>query len=215
MCWDVSEKLVVMHVKMSSTHLGRVWIVTLWLLPQLLPWYKWTRRARRCVPITSGALSSWGRSLKRHLLRYTHCDWRLSDCCLSCFRMILRDFGLSDSQEVESLFKNDNCPKVISVEFAHNNNWYITFQSDTDAQQVSSPVLSCLWVFSENVAPCIDMLFSHVLPKAYKYLREEVKTFQGKPIMVSLSSDSFVIFGKACSSPCNHFLLRFSADRPG
>lgn len=40
-------------------------------------------------------------------------------------------------QEVEALFKNDGCPKVISVEFAHNNNWYITFQSDTDAQQVN------------------------------------------------------------------------------
>lgn len=40
------------------------------------------------------------------------------------------------SQEVEALFKNDGCPRVISVEFAHNNNWYITFQSDTDAQQV-------------------------------------------------------------------------------
>lgn len=62
------------------------------------------------------------------------------------FRMILRDFGLSDSQEVESLFKNDNCPKVISVEFAHNNNWYITFQSDTDAQQVSSPPVLALSV---------------------------------------------------------------------
>lgn len=39
-------------------------------------------------------------------------------------------------QEVEALFKSEKCPQVISVEFAHNNNWYITFQSDTDAQQV-------------------------------------------------------------------------------
>nr|XP_057941155.1 la-related protein 4 isoform X2 [Doryrhamphus excisus] len=61
-------------------------------------------------------------------------------------------------EEVESLFKNDNCPKVISVEFAHNNNWYVTFQSDTDAQQ------------------------------AYEYLREEVKTFQGKPIMARIKA---------------------------
>lgn len=46
------------------------------------------------------------------------------------------------------MFKNEECPKVVSCEFVHNSSWYITFESDDDAQ------------------------------KAYWYLRGVVKTFK-------------------------------------
>ncbi|KAK9746482.1 La domain [Popillia japonica] len=61
-------------------------------------------------------------------------------------------------EEVKDLFSGENCPRFISCEFAHNSSWYVTFESDEDAQ------------------------------RAYKYLREEVCEFQGKPIMARIKA---------------------------
>ena len=46
----------------------------------------------------------------------------------------------------------------MSCKFAHNNSWYVTFESDADAQ------------------------------RAFKYLREEVKFFKDKPIMTRIKN---------------------------
>lgn len=63
---------------------------------------------------------------------------------------------------LQALFSSESCPRPIACEFAANNSWYITFESDEDAQ------------------------------KAFKYLREEVKEFQGKPIMARIKPKSFI-----------------------
>jgi la-related protein 4 len=54
---------------------------------------------------------------------------------------------------LQALFSGEGCPRLISCEFAHNNSWYVTFESDEDAQ------------------------------RAYRFLREEVREFQVKCVL--------------------------------
>ncbi|XP_013791658.1 la-related protein 4B-like [Limulus polyphemus] len=75
------------------------------------------------------------------------------NCCVLILREIPETTAVKD---IEALFSGDDCPKSAKCEFAHNDSWYVTFESDGDVQ------------------------------KAYRYLREEVRTFQGKPIMARI-----------------------------
>lgn len=73
--------------------------------------------------------------------------------------VILREIPDSTPlEDVKNLFSGEGCPRLISCEFAHNSSWYVTFESDEDAQ------------------------------KAYRFLREEVREFQGKPIMARIKA---------------------------
>lgn len=64
--------------------------------------------------------------------------------------------------ELKNLFSHPNCPKWVSFEFAHNDNWYVTFNSEEDAK------------------------------KAYRYLHEEVQTFHGRPLMARIKAKTLM-----------------------
>ena len=47
------------------------------------------------------------------------------------------------AQDIKALFARDRCPEMLSCEFAHNDSWYIAFDSEADAQQVSRCKVIC------------------------------------------------------------------------
>ncbi len=40
-------------------------------------------------------------------------------------------------QELVALFSREGCPKCVTCEFADNNCWYVTFDSEESTQEVS------------------------------------------------------------------------------
>lgn len=122
-------------------------------------------------------------------------------------------------QHIKGLFSSDHCPNFSTCEFAENDCWYITFDSEEDTQKVS---FSLSFLLSLSFMP-FSLLYTPSLPpnenangndangtdtpfdmyctcrnqnslcsvsQAFAYLREEVRDFLGQPIRARIKGTS-------------------------
>jgi la-related protein 4 len=90
--------------------------------------------------------------------------------------LILREIPKETPPErIQGLFASDLCPNFCTCEFAENDCWYITFDSEEDTQ------------------------------KAFAYLREEVRDFLGQPIRARIKGTSAQRPSTTVSKKPSHF----------